>query len=271
MRNLSLLSALALLTLIPAARAENGCGPKQVCTYKGALKAGQNCPASFCQDSAYLNGVTAAANGGVLRIKKEQSPEKPKVAKEESSSVKETTEENATKPWVDPPSKAAEWKDPPKRAAKNASGSIPAFATIDLNVQRCRNLKVAYADQSADCRLALDLDGLGLQSGTNGADKFCRNIAGGDEAALIRCLEKPSLDELSVNSMLKKFQRGRVGSLENICREKHGDDYQALLRCVGEQTVVAGGTHGLKRSAPGLGHSTDDSPTVTPVQSESAR
>ena len=272
MHNLLRFAGIALIAFPFSAHAIDGCGPKQVCTYKGALKAGQACPASFCQDSAYQSGAAAAGNGGVLRVVNKLNATKDSPGVNESGSPAPSPVNSAATTWVDPPAKASgQWKDPPPRAARRDARALPTFATIQVELQRCRGLKLPYADQSADCRRALDLDALGFQNGAGGLEKFCQNVAGGDEAAMGRCRQAPSLEEVTVESVLRKIQRAKLGSLERSCRDKHGEDQEALRRCVGARAMVARVTPGLKRAGPVVDPRLSDSVEMLPPQNQDAR
>jgi hypothetical protein len=228
-------SSVAFLAFSFPAFAIDGCGPDQICTYKGRLKAGEACPASFCQGSSYYNGVAAAANGGVIRLRKKAAAEAPVATGAAQPAEAEKTV----------------WKDPPRRAPKSVEPeAVPAFKASELKAAECRNLKVDFAQLSAECKALLNVEALGLSSGP---EKFCRNTFAGDEAGYARCMGQDSAPEIDVNAIYKRMIRTSTGNLEKICRRANGDNEEGYQRCLDSRRVVNGRAGTPKAAAPNRG------------------
>lgn len=207
--------------------AADGCGDGQVCTYKGQLKAGQACPASFCQ-GAYSDGLKALANGGVLRIIKKAELVEP--AKEA--------------PKAEP---APQWKDPPSRAPKAVVAELPdptSTRSAEITSKKCHNYKLMYADLPQECKTVLDLEALGMRGDARKGEQFCQNAYAGDTAGIDRCLGRGGVEmEIDANSLIGNVLRAKAnanGTLEKVCRRKYGANEEAVQRCAAPRAVIQG-------------------------------
>jgi hypothetical protein len=245
---------LALFSVNPAF-AVDGCAPNQVCTYKGVLKAGQACPASFCQGSSYYDGVAASANGKVLKILKEKPSE---VRAPEKAAD-----------WVDPP-KAAVWKDPPAKA-KAPVGNLPSMAAVELKIAECRKSERPFAELSLECKTLLNLDALAIKPADG--ESFCRATFAGDETGFARCMGQDQAPEIKAGTVYRQVLRNRVGSTEQLCRRRFGSDEEAFQQCVStravtSQAAVAGSVKVAPASAgSGSGAASDGAGTSMSVDS----
>lgn len=236
MTKISLILGLSLLA--PSLAFSAACGPGEVCTYKGVLKAGQDCPASFCQN-AYVQGIAAAGQGQVLRIQK--SPPPISVELEKVPELKATDISAAV--WVDPPSKAVKIfgeQDKPLDSEISAK-----------KLDACRSSKRAYADQSAECKTLLDLQAFGLRGSDQAGmedpkvaeakklEKFCGMIYEGNEADIADCTGTFAAGARAEQMVAHILPAKKVGSSEQACRKKFGSDQDAISRCLGGRTLAS--------------------------------